>query len=513
MQTISTGVWKSPEEIDRMLAPFLGGDDPLFGQFTTLELADFLDSAKRAALQKNIQDLHGTILVFGAAALLCCDADLIVYADMPRWEGQLRQRRNEVSNLGVENCALKGSLKYKRSFFVDWRVCDRLKAATMDRWDFLLDTTIPNDPKLITGNAMRQTLDNVTRRPFRVVPFFDPAPWGGQWMKKQFDLDPKECNYGWGFDCVPEENSLLLDFAGVHVEIPAMNLVLFRPRQLLGETIFNRFGAEFPIRFDFLDTVAGGNLSFQVHPTVEFARQQFGLAYTQDESYYLLHAEEGASVFLGVKNNINPEKMLTALAEADHGGKLFPAEDFVNQWPARTHDHFLIPAGTVHCSGSESVVLEISATPYIFTFKLWDWGRLGLDGAPRPTNISRARHVIQWNRDRDWTASQLINKIEPLEKGDGWRSERTGLHALEFIETHRHWFTKTVPHHTHGNLNVLNLIQGDAAIVESPAGAFSPFEIHYAETFIVPAAAGAYTIRPKSASNREFATIKAFVRG
>jgi hypothetical protein len=87
------------------------------------------------------------------------------------------------------------------------------------------------------------------------------------------------------------------------------------------------------------------------------------------------------------------------------------------------------------------------------------------------------------------------------------------LHEREFIETRRHWFTKTVAHHTHGGVNVLNLVQGDEAIIESPDGAFEPFVVHYAETFIVPAAVGSYDIRPHGASaGKEIATLKAFVR-
>jgi hypothetical protein len=70
-----------------------------------------------------------------------------------------------------------------------------------------------------------------------------------------------------------------------------------------------------------------------------------------------------------------------------------------------------------------------------------------------------------------------------------------------------------VPHHTHGGVNVLNLVEGECAVVESPDGAFAPFEVHYAETFIIPAAVGAYQIRPKEAApSRPLATLKAFVR-
>ncbi len=55
---------------------------------------------------------------------------------------------------------------------------------------------------------------------------------------------------------------------------------------------------------------------------------------------------------------------------------------------------------------------------------------------------------------------------------------------------------------------MLNLVAGEAAVVESPDGAFEPFIVHYAETFIVPAAVGPYTIRPLAGG---CATVKAFV--
>ena len=221
----------------------------------------------------------------------------------------------------------------------------------------------------------------------------------------------------------------------------------------------------------------------------------------------------GATVYLGLKNDISPREMVDDLYRVQESGGSFPAEKYVNRWPARKHDHFLIPAGTVHCSGAESMVLEVSATPYIFTFKLWDWGRLGLDGKPRPIHIEHGAQNIQWDRTTEWVQSELINRFEIVREEAGWREERTGLHEQEFIETRRHWFTGMVPHHTGGGVNVLNLVEGDEAIVESPTGAFAPFVVHYVETFIVPAAVGAYTIRPHGKSiGKECATIKAYVR-
>jgi hypothetical protein len=163
------------------------------------------------------------------------------------------------------------------------------------------------------------------------------------------------------------------------------------------------------------------------------------------------------------------------------------------------------------------MVLEISATPFIFTFKLWDWERLGLDGRPRPINIERGMANICWDRDEQYAAEHLVNIVTPIAEGSGWREERTGLHEAEFIETRRHWFKGPVMHDTggmrDGGVHVLNLVAGDEAIVESPDDAFDPFVVHYAETFIVPAAVGKYSVRPHgSGEGEECATIKAYVR-
>jgi hypothetical protein len=490
------------------------GDDPVFAFMGHYELSEFLDERELAKQRIRLSRAPGLVLVIGTGATLVAEnRDLLLYCDMARWEIQQRQRAGEITNLGLQNCTDRPRLKYKRGYFVDWRVADRLKKSLFPCIDFLLDTNQRDLPKMITGSQLAQGLKNAAHQPFRVVPFFDPGPWGGQWMKKVCDLPREAENYAWCFDCVPEENSLLLGFGDVKVEVPSINLIFQHPHELLGEAVHARFGTEFPIRFDFLDTMDGGNLSFQVHPLTEYIQEQFGMHYTQDESYYLLDATEEGCVYLGLKENVDRRQMTEELRQAQAGGNQFDADKYVNRFPARKHDHFLIPAGTPHCSGKNSMVLEISATPYIFTFKMWDWGRLGLDGIPRPIHLEHGFRNIQWDRTTHWVEKNLVNTIEPLAKGEGRREERTGLHEREFIETRRHWFTTPVSHSTSGGVNVLNLCEGREAAVESPTGQFPPFVVHYAETFIVPAAVGDYVIRPHGPSEgKTCATIKAFVR-
>jgi len=510
----AAGAFLAEENITAMTHPDVT-DDRTFGYISRLDMADFLDKEKRDQLEKQVVEASGEpVVVYGhGAALIAPDANIFVYADMARWEIQKRMRKNLVNNLGISNKEEPFELQYKRGFFVDWRVCDRLKKKTMQKWDYVLDTNIADQPKMITAEAFKAGLEEAVSRPFSLVPYFDPGIWGGKWIMEVFGLESAGDNLAWCFNCVPEENSMLLKYGEVFIESPSINLVFFQPSRLLGDAVHARFGDEFPIRFDFLDTMDGGNLSLQVHPLTEYIQEKFGMNYTQDESYYILDAEDDASVYLGLKEGIDPDKMIRDLRHSEATGAEFKAPDYVENWPAKKHDHFLIPGGTIHCSGKNSMVLEISSTPYIFTFKLWDWGRKGLDGKPRPINIEHGINVIQWDRTTGWTKDQLINKFEKVDEGDGWMEEKTGLHEREFIETRRHWFTKKVKHNTNGGVNVLNLVEGREAIVESPSEAFEPFDVHFAETFVLPAAAGEYTIRPYGESEgRQCATVKAFVR-
>ena len=503
---------KPENEIKEMTERFMT-KDVLFGYVTNLSLKDYFDAGKLEVARKQVAANDRVIVVGSGAAMIAQAEATLVYVDMARWEIQQRFRAHEVKALGVDNREDAVSLQYKRGYFNDWRVLDKYKEGLFDKADFWLDTHIANDPRMIDRETFFKGIEETIKTPFRVVPFFDPAPWGGQWMKEVCGLNPEKENYGWCFDCVPEENSLYFEVNGVRFELPSVDLVLLKSRELLGEPVEARFGKDFPIRFDFRDTVGGGNLSVQVHPTTQFIRENFGMYYTQDESYYLLDAKEGASVYLGLKNGINKDDMIRDLREAQKGEIVFDTEKYVNKLPAKKHDHYLIPGGTVHCSGSEALVLEISSTPNLFTFKLWDWQRLGLDGKPRPINVERGKEVIDWKRNTEYVKEYLANHFTQIAEGEGWSEERTGLHPNEFIETRRHWFSKSVTHHTNNSVNVLNLVEGEEVVVESPTSAFKPFVVHYAETFIVPASVGEYTITPcgKSVGN-ECGTIKAYVR-
>lgn len=503
----------SGEKIKKLAQRYLT-DDRVFGYMSPCTVDEFYEEDQLQCLKDEVSAVQsGIVVVIGFGASLVTEGDILVYADMARWEIQQRYRSKEFGNWRMDNHEEEILRKYKGGFFFEWRMADRLKRRLFDKIDYYLDTNMKDDPKMLTSEALMSGLRQTASQPFRLVPYFDPGVWGGTWLEAHIDLPPQEKPYAWGFDGVPEENSLYFQYGDVRVELPSINLVFFQSRELLGDRVYARFGAEFPMRFDFLDTIGGGNLSLQVHPTTDYIKQTFGMSYTQDESYYILDAKPGALVYLGVKEEVDAQQMWRDLERAQAGEILFPVEEYVNTYPANKHEHFLIPAGTIHCSAADCMVLEISATPYIFTFKLWDWGQIGLDGKPRPVHLEHGSKVMQWDRRTEWVEKELIDQVVPVSEGTGWKEERTGMHELQFIETRRHWFSEQVTHEANGSVQMLNLIEGEEATVESPDGEFDPYIVRYAETFIVPASVKRYTIRPSGPSvGQTIATIKAYVR-
>lgn len=478
---------------DEMLKPWLT-DDRTFGKMCFSDLSCFQDPDKVKQAVSSVENANGLIVIYGLGAASLTKPDRLVYLDMARWEIQLRYRAG-MSNYHTHNSDEEILKKFKRGYFVEWRIADRHKRTLFNDIDYLIDTNKKNHPVMITGDMFREGLHEIVKQPFRLVPYFDAGVWGGQWMKKKFDLPAGEKNYAWSFDGVPEENSLLLQFGDTKVEVPAEDLVLYEPVRLLGEKNYARFGAEFPIRFDFLDTMHGQNLSLQVHPTTDYIHEQFGMAYTQNESYYILDADKDACVYLGTKTGTDPDEMIDALETSQKTGEPFDAEKYTNKIPAKRHDHFLIPAGTIHCSGADSVVLEISATPYIFTFKLYDWGRLGMDGKPRPINIEHGSHVINWDRNTEYVKDHLVDQFHVLEENDDYTVEKTGLHELEFIETYRYTIQTAVTIDLQNTVSMLNLVEGEEISITSDNNSFKPFTVHYAETFILPADLGEVTMK------------------
>lgn len=506
VEWIDTGRFLKPEPVIlEMTALWAGGDDPLFGKRCPLHLADFFEMDKLLSVKPSPQ--FDVSIITGPGAALAGWHGLTVYADLPKNEQQYRSREGLITNLGLTR-ALSPKEFYRRSYFIDWPVLNRHKEAILGSVDLFVDAQRPDEPAWTEGDVLRDALRTMSRSFFRVRPWFEPGPWGGTWIKDNISgLDRKAPNYAWSFELITPENGLLLESSSLLLEVSFDCLMFIAGDAVLGDC-HRRFGTEFPIRFDFLDTFNGGNLSLQCHPRPEYIRDHFGESFTQEEAYYILDTKDNATVYLGFRDDIDPVAFREKLEESSEKQVPFDADRFVMGHPAARHDLFLIPYGTVHGSGKNNLVLEISTTPYIFTFKMYDWLRMDLSGQPRDLNIGRAMENLFFERKGKYVTENLKSKPVLLEEGDDWQTWHLPTHETHMYDVHRHVIKTSATILTDNRCLVMNLVDGDRIMVETEIGIRR--EISYAETFVIPAAAG--SIRIINLSEREAVLVKAFIK-
>lgn len=491
-------------ERDTIVGRSLEGDDPLFGRACTASLEDFFDPAELARLKPD-NDASISIL-YGVGAELAGWAGTLVYVDLPKNEIQFRARAGRATCIG-ETAPASAKAAYRHNYFVDWPVLNRHKQRLLPGIDLLIDGQRGDEPTAISGDDLRLALDNLSHNLIRARPWFEPGAWGGHWMAEHLRQLPADVpNYAWSFELISPENGIILESSGVALEVTFDTLMFHDAAAVLGESA-SRFGVEFPIRFDFLDTFDGGNLSLQVHPRPSYIQENFGERFTQDETYYILDAAPGSQVFLGFQADINRDDFAGALQDSAITGQPIDITRFVQEHPAHKHDLFLIPHGTIHASGVGNLVLEISSTPYIFTFKLYDWVRPDLDGRPRPLNIARGLANLDFDRRGETIAAEFISHPKLIATGDGWRLSHLPTHRDHFYDVHRIELDAGASYalHTNDSVQVVSLVDGPQIDVQTGQ---QTRQFCYAETFIVPAGANVATFRAEAPVKLVIASIK-----
>ncbi|SFK56141.1 Sugar kinase of the NBD/HSP70 family, may contain an N-terminal HTH domain [Porphyromonadaceae bacterium KH3CP3RA] len=495
----------SPQEINEMLEPYLGGDDPVFGRITDKQLSDWYDNEKLRNIKPDVNaDIN---IVVGCGASLCGWQAPLVYVDLPKNELQFRMRAGCITNLGAER-PMDAKQMYKRFYFIDWRVLNEHKRKLLPQIDLIVDEQRIDNYLFMSGDELRKGLSAMGRNFFRVRPWFEPGVWGGTWMKKHIEgLNDGGENLAWSFELMVLENGLLFESDHRVLEVSFDFLMYNNYREVLGDAAA-RFEYDFPIRFDFLDTFDGGNLSIQCHPSNEYIKKNFGMPFTQDETYYIMDCKEDAEVYLGFREGVDREEFYNTLIQSHDEEKEIDILHYVQTFPAERHKLYLIPNGTIHASGKNNMVLEISSAPYIFTFKMYDWMRLDMDGKPRPINIEHGMNNLHFDRQGDVVSDELISRSYVLEKTNSYTIEHLPTHGTHFYDVHRYSFDREICIETQHKCHVWMLVEGSSVTLKTQDG--MEYDFNYAETFVIPAAAKCYTL--VNNGNRPAVMVKSFVK-
>jgi mannose-6-phosphate isomerase class I len=470
------------DEVERRTSATVLPGDPVFARIFDGELADLVDRPQKERRARN-----GTTVVFGPGSALH-PHDRLWYADIPKRLSLERIRKGLAGNVG-QPAGKAGS--EQRLLFVDWPMLDRHKEKLLPGIDRYIDLGDPEIPRSLGGDTLRASLQALAEGPFRVRPTFLPGPWGGQWLQRRLGIATEAPNLAWSYELITPESGLLLGGDDA-VEVGFELLMAAEGERILGAELAERFGASFPIRFDYLDTVEGGHLSIQCHPSEKYARDVFGLPYTQHETYYVVDTTPGAKVFLGLRDDADVGAFRRAAERAERPGIAFDPERFLQAHPAEQHRLYLIPGGTPHASGAGSLVLEISATPYLYTLRFYDWLRRDLDGELRPVHLGHAFANLDPARRGEPVRRDLIREPVVKAAGPGFTELRLGELDELFFAVDRLDFEDEVAVETHGRFHVLNLVAGEEVTVETARG--DSHSLAFAETLVIPASVSGYRL-------------------
>ncbi|NYE05861.1 mannose-6-phosphate isomerase class I [Bacillus niacini] len=492
----TTGYLKSGEQLRHQFAENIT-DNRAFGYVIEANVSIyFVDDAQSTFAHSlpNDTTTKQVVIVFGPGAYWLTEGkcDLFYFLDISR-EAQQLEYKNHLLNFGM-TWNRDGVEKYKIAYFVEWPILENYRKQLITKIDVYVDMNQPNKPVATTGVGLKEIIAHISRAPMRVKPFFAPGVWGGQYLKEMVDLPEDWVNCAWGFEPIAPENSILIGYQDTIIEVPFLIIMAYEHVTIMGERNVRLFGDYFPVRFDYLDTIDGDNLSCQVHPKQEYVRKHFNELMTQQESYYIMDKKGESKVYLGLTENCTREGFLNAVTQAQETAVPMPFTDYVNEFAAEKGDLFLIPTGTVHCSGKDNLVLEISSTTWWFTFKIYDYLRKDLDGKPRPVNIDHAFENIDFDKKTDWVKEYLIPVPQLIQtQGENEEYLLGQRDDLLFYVRRIHLQTEWMDN-TNNEFVMYNLVEGERIRIVSLADESVFVELAYAESYILPSVLGGYKI-------------------
>ena len=505
---------KSGKEIDAIIDPLLIWDtkiDPtlLYGKVYKGGYKGLMDEARTEAFKKAVPASRqaGKIsVVYGYGSLIPELRELYdvkVFFDLTPMKSMLRIRRGEYSNLGKERPGIINRT-IRRCYYCDFECAVRNRHELWENnvpdW-YVLDND-PQNLQLMPFGTFSDICAQLVKYPFRAKPCYLEGVWGGSYMKKLRNLPDEMRNAAWVFDFIPMEVSVVVEAGDEKLDINYCSFVHKEGVNLMGEDCVKKFEGYFPIRFNWDDSYhSTGNMSIQCHSGGEYNVKNYNEFGRQDESYYVVVTGHNAKTFIGFRDDADIPQFFRDIEAADTEHKPCDYMKYVSYEESKPGLQVMLPAGTIHSSGRNQVILEIgSLTIGSYTYKMYDYLRLDFDGKQRPIHTRLGEENVR--QDRRYSVihdpespEYIVQKPRLAASGEGWEEYILGENPQVYFSLRRLEFEKKCEQDTGGKLfHVLTLVDGDAVRVRSVRHPERYFDLQFMDIVCVPADMGRYVI-------------------
>lgn len=507
--------FKSGKEIDAMIDPLLIWDkkiDPtlLYGKIYKGGYEGMLDEQKTQAFEEKVSTLKNgagkVIAVYGYGTLIPRFRPLYdtkCFFDLTPKTSILRIRRGEYVNIGKKRPDIINRV-IRRCYYCDFEmaVCSRRELLQNNVPDFWFLSDDPQNIQMLTYEAFADICAQLVKYPFRAKPCYIEGVWGGSYMKKHRNLPKQMRNAAWVFDFIPMEVSVVVEAGSKKLDINFCSFVCREGESLMSKDAVEKFHGYFPIRFNYDDSYhSTGNMSIQCHSGSAYNREHYGEFGRQDESYYVCVTGHDAKTFIGFRDDADIPQFFREIEAADTKHTPCDYMKYVSYEESKPGLQVMLPAGTIHSSGRNQVILEIgSLTIGSYTYKMYDYLRLDFDGKQRPIHTRLGEENVAQNRRTSVihdpnSPDYIVQQPRVAESGDGWKELILGENQQLYFSLRRLDFEKECPQDTKGErFHVLALVDGDHVRVRSKAHPERFYDMDYLDIVCVPADMGEYVI-------------------
>lgn len=496
-------------ELEEKLLQYLPEDkteDPtlLYGRLYREGYEGLMDSG---AIQTRVEELSrfaregsGVLIVHGNGCLIGAFrplADIGCYLDVTQKRTVLNIKQGRMGNLGFKS-PRPFTTTLRHAYYVDFEVAAALRGELIrDRLlDYYLATDNVDDMRLLPLDAFLGVCGTLASYPFRCKPVYIEGVWGGYYIKHLRRLPESMRNCAWCFDLIPMEVSIVADLDGLQLELPYYCFIQAAGEAVMGSACVKKFGGYFPIRFNYDDTFhSSGNMSIQCHPDGAYVRGRNDELGRQDESYYIVVAGQEAKTYCGFQEDGDVEEFIAECGRSEKTGVEIDFDKYVRSEPSKPGMQFLIPAGTIHASGRNQVILEIgSLTIGSYTYKMYDYLRKDLDGRLRPIHTIHGDRVLRREFKGDWVKRNLIPESRSVRKDESGEETLVGESELLYFSLRNLRFPRRMTDETKGDFHVLVLVEGEKVMIRSCDDPTRFFVQRYMDMVVVPASFGKYEL-------------------